>query len=74
MNMSSLGLFVTSRRARSGLLDLLSLPRVLVRRKRSVLDVSDHLRRDLGLSPLDGANDAKEKEKAWLGIWLGPRW
>lgn len=57
MNMSSLGVLVTNRRAWSAVLDLLSLPLLLLRRRKPPPgEIGDHLRRDVGLPPLDDAN------------------
>lgn len=63
MNMSLLGVFVSNRRASSGIVELLTLPMSLVRGLRAALGrrrwqqappflhMSDHLRRDIGLPP-----------------------
>ncbi|GIK98404.1 MAG: hypothetical protein BroJett029_26130 [Alphaproteobacteria bacterium] len=65
MNMSLLGVFVSNRRATSGIVELLTLPVSLVRSLRAALGrrrwqqappflhMSDHLRRDIGLPPYD---------------------
>lgn len=65
MNMPLLGVFATSNRATSGLIELLTLPVSLIRRLRAALGrrrwqqappfihMSNHLRRDMGLPPFD---------------------
>lgn len=63
MNMSLLGIFVTSRRAPTAVADLLTLPVSWIQRLRAALGrrrwqqappfihMSNHLRRDIGLPP-----------------------
>lgn len=65
MNMSLLGVFVTNRRAVAGVVELLTLPLSLIRLMRAALGrrrwqqappfnhMNDHLRRDIGLPPLN---------------------